>query len=153
MKKNGFTLVEIVIVVSILGILAAMGTLAVSKSINNSRRKTAESELQILSSAVLELAWDTGKWPNGAWRTDPGSDQVSDISSPRAGLMYAANNIYPDWKGPYYEGSVKDSWNTPYFFDPAYRGPATSNEARVVVGSCGPDRASQSDDIIILLDD
>lgn len=154
-NKKGFTLVEILITVVIIGLLASMGSLAIMKSINNARIKTAESELAVFSTAVLQLAWDTGRWPNGTDRTQAGSDEVWDISSLESGLMMAdTNNVYLDWKGPYYEGVTNDPWGNPYFFDPDFK---VDGQMRVVVGSFGPNgigrNAYDSDDIYILLDD
>ena len=148
-KQNGFTLVEIMIVVAIIGLLASIGTLAIMKSVNNARIKTAESELEILSLAVLQMAWDTGMWPNRDARTVTGGGaKVMDISDSEAGLMYGStNSVYgDDWKGPYYEGSLVDPWENPYFFDP-------SHSEGVVVGSYGLDGVPGGIDITVRLDE
>jgi general secretion pathway protein G len=150
--KSGFTLVEIMIVVAIIGLLAGMGTLAVMKAVNNSRIKTAETELQLISSGVLQLAWDTGKWPNGTWRTEAasGANEIADLSG-SALFQISDESVYPNWKGPYYEGSLVDPWGQSYFFDSDYDG------KRVVVGSGGPNRSGvnryDEDNIYVFLDD
>ena len=154
-NKKGFSLLEIMIVVSVIGVLSGMASLAIMKAINNSRINTAEVELAILSTSVLQLAWDTGRWPNGELRTQGGSAEVWDISDMDTGLMEGSTNtVYSDWKGPYYEGLTEDPWGNPYFFDPDYE---VSGNNRIVVGSFGPNGVGQnqydSDDIYILLDD
>ncbi len=153
MKKNGFTLIEIMMVVGVVGILATLGTLAVRKSSESSRIKQAHIELEMISVAALQLAWDTGKWPNGQSRAAGGSTEMWDISVDMCGLLGTDGN-YNEWKGPYYDGEIKDAWGNNYFFDPDYR---IAGVNHVVVGSFGPNGKGKnlydSDDIYILLDD
>lgn len=153
MKKRGFTLVEIMVVVGILGLMAGIGIPAVLKGVRNSRIKEATIELEMISTAVLQLAWDTGEWPNGEPRTTGGSAEMWNISLVRCGL-FDTDGSYNEWKGPYYDGAINDPWGNPYFFDPDYR---VEGVNRVVVGSFGPNGVGRnrydSDDVYILLDD
>jgi len=153
MKKNGFTLVEIAVVTFIIGLLASLGALAITKGIQSSRIKQAETELEMISAAVLQLAWDTGKWPNGQLRTSGGSTEMWDISPADCGLL-DTNGNYNNWKGPYYDSEVEDPWGNRYFFDPDY---LILGVNHVVVGSFGPNGSGKnlydSDDVYILLDD
>ncbi len=153
MKKRGFTLVEIMIVVAIIGLLAGFGIPAIFRSVKNSRIKQTQTELEMMSAAILQLAWDTGKWPNGQARTTGGSAEMWDISLARCGLL-DTDGTYGEWKGPYYDGEIKDPWGNPYFFDPDFR---VDGVNRVVVGSFGPNgwgrNRYDSDDIYVLLDD
>ena len=159
MKKSGFTLIEIAVVTIIIGLLATLGTMAIMKSVRNSRITKTEAELEILSAAILQLAWDTGKWPNGQPRTAGGSVEMWDISGDNCGLL-GNDGTYKNWKGPYYDGPIGDSWwsdsapQRKYFFDPDYQ---IKGIDRVVVGSFGPNGQGpnlyDSDDIYVLLDD
>ncbi len=153
MKKDGFTMVEIMVATALIGLLATLGSLAIMKSIRNSRIKTAETELEMVSTAVLQLAWDTGNWPNSRPRTSGGSSEMWDISQARCGLM-ETDGSYNNWKGPYYDGALTDPWGNPYFFDPDYR---VDGVNRVVVGSFGPNGSGRnrydSDNVYVLLDD
>lgn len=153
MKKSGFTLIEIIVVTLIIGLLATLATLAIRKSVRNSRIRNTESELEMLSAAVLQLAWDTGKWPNGRPRNNGGSTEIWDISPDSCGLLGNDGN-YDHWKGSYYDGALEDQWGNSYFFDPDYR---IDGVDHVVVGSFGPNGVGpnryDSDDIYVLLDD
>ncbi len=153
MKRNGFSLVEIMVVVGILGFLAIVAGLAIGRGIQGSHKNQATAELNMLSTAVLQLAWDTGKWPNGQLRINGGSIEKWELSSGTCGLKDTDGN-YSHWKGPYYEGNLKDPWGNPYFFDPDYKIEGINH---VVVGSFGPNGGGRnlydSDDIYVLLDD
>jgi general secretion pathway protein G len=153
MKNKGFTLIEIIVVTLLIGILATLGSYAILKGVNNGRIKNAEAELEMLSAAVLQLAWDTGKWPNGAWRNAGGSVEMWDITYNRSGLL-GTDGSYDHWKGPYFEGPLIDPWGNPYFFDPDY---SIDGVMRPVVGSFGPNGMGpnmyDADDIYIRLDD
>ncbi len=152
-KGNGFTLVEIMITVSIIGLLGGLAGYAILRTHRKALCKQAESELNFLSTSILNLAWDSGKWPNKALRTESGSIEVWNLNTASTGLL-STDGTYGDWKGPYYEGAVLDPWGNPYFFDPDY---TVKGVQRVVVGSFGPNGVGQnkydSDDIIVLLDD
>lgn len=154
MKKSGFTAIEIAVVTLLIGILAGLGSVAVLRSISNSRCKQAEGELQILATSVLKLAWDTGKWPNGQARNKTSSAEMWNISTAACGLM-ETDGSYNRWAGPYYEGSVRDPWGNPYFFDPDYR--IADGSICPVVGSFGPNKVGRNlydaDDIYVRLDD
>lgn len=164
MKKNGFTLLEIAVVTIIIGLLGSVGTLAIMKGVRNARIKNTEAELQILSAAVLQLAWDTGRWPNGQPRTSAGSAEKWDISSDSCGLL-GNDGTYSNWKGPYYDGPLVDVWwkssesYRKYFFDPDYliKDKHGTTRNAIVIGSFGPNGKGpnmyDSDDIVVLLDD
>ncbi len=153
MNKNGFTLVEIMVVTSVIGLMGALASLVVVKGIHASRVKQATVELNMISTGVLQLAWDTGKWPNGRPRTNPGSVEIWDLSTDSAGIL-GSSGSYTDWRGPYYGETTLDPWGNPYFFDPDYR---IDGVMRIVVGSFGPNGIGRnrydSDDIVIRLDD
>ncbi|MEE9367527.1 MAG: type II secretion system protein GspG [Pontiella sp.] len=152
-RKDGFTIVEIAFVTGIIGLLAAMGSYAIMVAVANSRQKTVDIELSMISTATLQLAWDTGRWPNQASLKSPGSTEIWNISPSSAGLT-GENSAFSDWKGPYYDGETVDPWGNPYFFDPDYR---INGVNHIAVGSFGPNGQGRNvyddDDIYVLLDD
>jgi prepilin-type N-terminal cleavage/methylation domain-containing protein len=59
-KKSGFTLVEIMIVVAIIGLLAAIGIPSFTKARANSQEKSCINNLRILDAAKEQEALETG---------------------------------------------------------------------------------------------
>ena len=60
MKKSGFTLVEIMIVVAIIGLLAAIGIPSFQKARANTMRKNATNNARIVLDAVQQVAMEQG---------------------------------------------------------------------------------------------
>ena len=59
MKKSGFTLVEIMIVVAIIGLLAAIGIPSFQKARSSSREKSCLNNLRMIDSAKEQWAMES----------------------------------------------------------------------------------------------
>ncbi len=63
MNKKGFTLIEMVVVLSVVAILAAILTPTIMKNINDSKIARANNEVQVIAAAMASFFKDTGRWP------------------------------------------------------------------------------------------
>ena len=131
MKEKGFTLIEILIVIGIIGVLASV----ILGNVNTAREKgmtaKVKSELRNIRTAIALLADDTGKWPNGCpigSSTNPevalddaqaGIKERPSAGDQGDGCIWTASDV-ANWNGPYMDTPV-DPWGNSYDFDPDYR--------------------------------
>ncbi|MCK5126183.1 MAG: prepilin-type N-terminal cleavage/methylation domain-containing protein [candidate division Zixibacteria bacterium] len=113
--ERGFTLVEIVLVVVMLGILATIATMNFATTVDTVKHEATLMELEAIAKAI------TGN-PNvivNGVRADFG--YVGDIGAIPPNLDALINNPgYATWDGPYLEHGLtasdfkRDGWNIPY---------------------------------------
>jgi len=151
--QKGFTLLELMITIAIIGILAAIAIPNFISFREKSKIAHAESELKGLEFAVSNLMYDTNMWPSGNPVGHPSStgDEIWDLSHPAAGLV-ANDGGWIEWSGPYFTEVPVDPWGNDYFFDEDYDLDGTDY---AVIGSFGPNGVGQNlydeDDIIIVV--
>ena len=136
-KRDGFTIVEIMVIVMIIGVLTSIAVVSITKVRQNARLRLATADLEMLVAAVRHLAWDTGKWPTGVPRTDQAGLEIQDLTTADAGLLENDGTYGANWKGPYLEKIPNDPWGSKYFFDADYR---VDGVDRIVIGSYGPNK-------------
>ncbi len=113
-KKNrreaGFTLIELMIVLFILGLLAALVAPRLMGRVGKAKQKTAEAQLQLLATALDLYHLDVGRYPT----TEEGLRVLKDKPDNTA-----------SWGGPYLDKAIpKDPWGRPYVYKcPGEHGP------------------------------
>lgn len=119
----GFTLIEILVVVLIIGILAAIVAPRVIGRTDEARRTRVVAELKNIESALAMYRLDNGTYPT----TEQGLEAL--VQKPTVGTPP------PNWKEGGYLGKLpKDPWDNPYVY--AY--PGTQGEYDLY--SLGADR-------------
>jgi len=114
-KALGFTLLELLVVMVIIGLLAGFVGPKYFSQIGKSNVTVAKSQLQSFSKALDAYRLDMGHYPS----TEEGLEAL--VSAP------AANN--EKWRGPYLSKKVPlDPWGNPYI----YRNPGTNAEFDVI---------------------
>lgn len=98
-RMIGFTLIEILIVIVIMGLLVSLVAPTLFSKVSSSKKKTAEAQMQMISTALDTYRLDMGSYPE---RLDElrRSDQ-------------------PGWDGPYMPRDIPDDpWGNPYVYSP-----------------------------------
>jgi general secretion pathway protein G len=128
-KESGFTLIEVMVVVVILGILAAILVPKVMDRPDQARKTKARQDIRALEAALNLYKLDNFVYPT----TDQGLEAlVEEPSSPEP----------PNWKaGGYVDRLPKDPWNQDYL----YLSPGEQSE--IDIFSTGPDQVPSDDDI------
>ncbi len=114
-KQKGFTLIEIMIVLVVLGLLIAVALPKVSQVLFTGKVNATKTSLSSLSKAIKNFNADTSVWPGN----------IADLMSPIAGgnscyntkslaaSTYSAAQV-KNWKGPYMDGTTNeisvDAW-------------------------------------------
>jgi general secretion pathway protein G len=109
--EAGFTLVEMLVVITIIGLIMGLIGPRVLNYLNESKVKTARIQLQSFSSALDLFYLDAGRYPTTA--------------EGLAALVQRTPGVGA-WNGPYLKGGSvpNDPWNHPYVYRaPGDRGP------------------------------
>lgn len=113
-SKKGFTLVEIMIVVVIIGLLAAMAIPAFQKVRQASREKTIENNVRQLAAAADQYFLETGASTVALTNLVGATAYIKNDLAPVAGETYwtsytAGVSQSLSWNGA--SGTVSKSWN------------------------------------------
>ena len=123
-RPRGFTLIEVLVVVAILAILAAIVVPRVMDRPDEARRVAAKADIAAIVQALKLYRLDNGSYP----QTDQGL--LALVQKP------TSNPVPPNWKqGGYLERLPKDPWGGDY----QYLNPGVKGE--IDVFSLGADRA------------
>jgi general secretion pathway protein G len=101
--RRGFTLLELMVVLLILGLLGSIAVPRVARYLSKAKVETAKVQVDALGAAIESFQLDTGRYPT----SEEGLDA----------LMAAPNGVV-DWGGPYLKkrSSLIDPWGNRYEF-------------------------------------
>jgi general secretion pathway protein G len=109
-RQAGFTLVEMLVVITIIGLIMALVGPRVLTYLSDSKAKAAKIQIESFSSALDLYFLDLGRYPT---------------SNEGLSALTQSNNAQ-GWNGPYLRGGVvpNDPWGHGYIYrSPAARGP------------------------------
>ncbi len=133
-NKNGFTMIEIMLVVIIIGVLAAMVIPSLAGRGEQARKSAAKADIDANLSAALDLyEIENGKYPT----TDQGLESL--LQKP------TASPVPENWNGPYLKKKKMplDPWSREY----VYVSPGNHNQDDYDLSSLGSDGVESKDDI------
>lgn len=103
-RRRGFTLMELLIVIIVIAVLAAIALPRFINSGLRSKEASLKSDLKIYRNAVQLFLNDTGAYPANL-------SALAATSAPASGLDSAGSSksiIATDWKGPYIDAVMTD---------------------------------------------
>lgn len=113
-RRAGFTLIEILLVVVIIGILAALAVPKLSGRVEQAKQAAVKKEIQSLGTALELYELDVGEYPSSL-----------------QGLIISGSG--KGWKGPYIKSGKlpKDPWGNDYSYSKGGNGTYTLTSSGV----------------------
>ena len=101
-KNQGFTLLELLVVMVIIGLLAGYVGPKYFEQIGKSENKIAKAQIDALGKALDQYRIDTGRYPS---------------SEQGLSALYKKPSNESKWSGPYLKKNIpNDPWDKPYIF-------------------------------------
>ncbi|MBV8978725.1 MAG: type II secretion system major pseudopilin GspG [Alphaproteobacteria bacterium] len=126
LRERGYTLMELLVVLAILGLLTAIATPYVLHYLETAKVKTARTEIANIGVGLDMFKSDVGRYPTT-------SEGLQALLKPPTGVE--------EWSGPYIKklDTFLDPWGRPYH----YVSPGEHGEYDIY--SYGPDKAPKPD--------
>lgn len=111
--QHGFTLIEMLVVLVIIGMLAGLVGPKLFTKVDASKIQTAQTQVKMLKGALETLRLDMGRFPNA----EEGLNLLNSVP--------ADTKLQSRWRGPYLDEDVpQDPWGNPY----QYSIPGSNNQ-------------------------
>jgi len=128
-SERGVTLIEMLVVITIIGLIAGLVTVNVMRQGENAKRQIAKTQIGSFMNALSIYKLDTGVYPSTAQGLQALSEKPAEM---------------PNWAVPYLPKDVPlDPWARPY----EYKYPGEHGEDPDLI-SLGPDGQPGGDDIV-----
>ena len=103
-SRAGFTLIELMVVMIILGLLAALVAPRMFGKLGKAKTNAAYAQIELLGTALDSFRLDVGRYPTTAEGLEALIEPVSGVE---------------EWNGPYLKKSEipLDPWNEPYIYE------------------------------------
>jgi general secretion pathway protein G len=130
-RRSGFTLIEILVVIIVIGLLAGLVGPRILGRVSEAKSATARTQIELLGVALDNYRLDNGAYP------------TSDQSLGALQEKPAREPIPINWRGPYLKKAIpQDPWGRPY----TYRSPGEHNPSGYDLWTLGRDGQPGGDD-------
>lgn len=132
-RQRGFTLIEMVIVMAIIALLAALIGPQLFGKLDDSKIKSTKAQIEMLSTALDAFRLDNGRYP-------------SQDENLKVLVEKPVGSTLPNWAGPYLKKKElpKDAWGNDF----VYVIPPTRGGLDFDLYSLGPEGKADSDGVI-----
>jgi len=134
-NKSGFTMVELMAMLIIIGLLATLVVTKVASKIDQARITTTKANLKILHSAINQFKMDTARYPTEDEGLSALILQPSDVTTWEPGGYLETTEI------------PKDGWGIDFVYE-AY----PENNLPFAIRSWGPDKEPDTEDDLLSTD-
>jgi prepilin-type N-terminal cleavage/methylation domain-containing protein len=118
-KRGGFTLVELLVVVTIIGLLVGLISVAVPKAIESGMKAKAKGELTAIVAAAKAYKQEYGRWPGSTFTSD--TTYQDGQSMQLLAALSGSNSLTVEnpksvrfLEGAQSNGTMLDPWGTQY---------------------------------------
>jgi len=108
-SQGGFTLIELMVVILIIGLLATIVVQSLKGATDKAKRVKAEADISEIKTALDRYYLDVGSYPN----TEQGLQAL--VSAPNTGRSVSQGGG-GDYQGPYLEKLPPDPWGNLYVY-------------------------------------
>lgn len=124
--RSGFTLLEVMVVIVVIGLLAALVGPQIFGRVSEAKTTAANTQIELLGTALDNYRLDNGFYPTTAQGLEALREKPTQAPAPT------------NWRGPYLRKPVPlDPWKRPY----VYRSPPQGGGAGYELESLGRDGA------------
>ena len=122
--RAGFTLLELLVVIIVLGLLAGLVAPQIFGRVGEAKVTTAQTQMALVGTALDSYRLDTGDYPT----TEQGLQALR--------VRPTREPVSANWKGPYLRKEIPaDPWGRPY----QYRSPGSRNATSYDLATLGRD--------------
>ena len=101
-RQSGFTLLELLVVLAVLGLVAALVGPRLIGVLDRAKGDVAKVQIETLSTAMKVFRLDVGRYPTA-------TEGLVALQTRPSGL--------DAWNGPYIEGGARRPWRRPYLYE------------------------------------